>query len=125
MSTDLTDEAGLIRSLAAALEAASRFEDVYPSSALEILYTVEVNVEPVPEGVKWEDLGFDVACAAPFWSPVVDIPGEVEPLLLKPGALNSSGLFSNAADASAYRQACLAIREVSELDLLVCHVWAV
>jgi hypothetical protein len=48
----------------------------------------------------YEFLGIDVACKAPFWSTLVDVPGED----LHPVAdqLNDRGLFQHVADAERY-----------------------
>lgn len=108
------DLIGLIPTRALANEVMSGLMRRRPHEALEIIAVDEVI--PPFTGILPSDLGFDVAgSTSPFYSLLLDFPpdAEMQPFRHR---LNTSGLFSVAADAAEYLDAYRRL-QLADFDL--------
>lgn len=118
------NEEGVIPSLDLAKELLKRFNSL--SQKFELIYTLSCDeARPALQPQEFTSLGFDVACHAPFWSPVGDLPIGVEIKSFR-DRLNEHGLFAFFEDAkeylAAYRSQWL---EDSETVLTIWEVYLV
>ena len=119
---NLTDKAGLIRDLVAANNVLERFAEVYQRANLEILWTRSHDAE-IPPPPHFRRLGTDIACKAPFWSILADMPaGPLADWALV--RVNDNGLFDDVETALMYLSRYRAEHpEHREIDLFVWEVY--
>lgn len=99
-------DAGLIPTRQLAEDALAKFAELSDPSDLEVIFARQVAPPVVEQLEGLEQLGFDVCCAAPFWSILADPPvdrapqPEITKVLV---AVNEHGLLANPLDAFALR----------------------
>jgi hypothetical protein len=118
------NSAGLIPTVAEAHEVRERFLEVHPHAELEVLWTRECGIcVDVPPDYAF--LGIDVACTAPFWSILADLPPDAFVQEAK-DRKNQNGLFRGEADARWYlSQYRIRHPESTGTDLFLWEVYAV
>lgn len=98
----LEDESGLLRSKADAEQALQAYSRVWPREHLEVLWVDTAHGSPPAEIDRVEELGYDIATAAPFYSIVHELPATPYDVAAFAERLNHNRLFSVHHDAEAY-----------------------
>lgn len=121
---DLVTDEGFFPDEAAAGNALRQFAPLWPPEDLEIIWTRQLTAaRNSRRNTSHSRIGFDLACQAPFWSPLVDrVPSGQRVRELRAN-LNDAGLIDDACEAFALLDEVRAKRLIEPgIDLFVWEV---